>query len=87
MVEWLIVLVIVAILLFIGPKKIPALARGLGQALGEFRRGRADVEREVKAVPRGTGEVFRAARELGIPVDGKTEEELRREIATRVQGS
>jgi len=36
--DWAILLV-VALLLFGGSKKIPELARGLGRAMGEFRRG------------------------------------------------
>lgn len=47
--ELLIVLAIV-VLLF-GANKLPALARSSGQAMGEFKRGREDVERELRASP------------------------------------
>ena len=36
-------------LLFLGGKKIPAFARGLGRAMGEFKRGRLEIEREIQA--------------------------------------
>ncbi|AFK18743.1 twin-arginine translocase TatA/TatE family subunit [Haloferax mediterranei ATCC 33500] len=44
--ELLIVLLIV-ILLF-GANKLPQLARSSGQAMGEFRRGRQEIEEELK---------------------------------------
>lgn len=47
--DWAILLV-VALLLFGGSKKIPELARGLGRAMGEFRRGQAEVEKEIRAM-------------------------------------
>ncbi|MFC7204099.1 twin-arginine translocase TatA/TatE family subunit [Haloferax namakaokahaiae] len=44
--ELLIVLLIV-VLLF-GANKLPQLARSTGQAMGEFRRGREEIEDELK---------------------------------------
>ena len=46
--SWLIIAVVAAIL-FYGSSKIPQLAHSLGRSLGEFKRGRAEVERELKA--------------------------------------
>jgi sec-independent protein translocase protein TatA len=46
--DWLIIAVVVAIL-FYGSSKIPKLAHSLGRSLGEFKRGRLEVERELKA--------------------------------------
>lgn len=34
--------------LFFGSKKLPEVARALGKAMGEFQRGRAEIERELK---------------------------------------
>lgn len=45
--DWLIIAVVVAIL-FYGSSKIPQLAHSLGRALGEFKRGRQEVERELQ---------------------------------------
>ncbi len=38
---------LVLILLVFGAKKIPELARGLGSSLGEFKKARAEFEREI----------------------------------------
>jgi len=46
--EWIVVLIVVAVLLLFGPKKIPELARGIGRALGEFKRGRQEIETELR---------------------------------------
>jgi len=39
-------IVLIVILLF-GAKKLPELARGIGQSLGEFKKARDEFEREV----------------------------------------
>lgn len=46
--ELLIVLVIV-VLLF-GANKLPKLARSSGQAMGEFKRGREEIDRELRSM-------------------------------------
>ncbi len=37
--EWVILLIIIAVLLLFGPQKLPELAKSIGRALGEFQRG------------------------------------------------
>jgi sec-independent protein translocase protein TatA len=46
--DWLIIAVVAGIL-FYGSSKIPQLARSLGRSVGEFKRGRLEVERELKS--------------------------------------
>ena len=46
-IEWVVILIIIAVLLLFGPSKLPELSRGVGRALGEFRRGRMEIEREI----------------------------------------
>ncbi|MHB8352317.1 MAG: Sec-independent protein translocase subunit TatA/TatB [Thermoplasmata archaeon] len=46
--DWLIIAVVVAIL-FYGSSKIPKLAHSLGRATGEFKKGRLEVEKEIRA--------------------------------------
>ncbi len=46
--DWLIIAVVAGVL-FYGSSKIPQLARSLGRSVGEFKRGRIEVERELKA--------------------------------------
>ena len=49
-IEWAVIAGIIALLLFLGPKKIPELAKGLGRAFGEFRRGRDEIRKEVEGL-------------------------------------
>ena len=42
-------LIFVVVLLLFGAKKLPELARGLGQSLNEFKKAREDIEGEFKA--------------------------------------
>jgi len=46
------VILLIAILLF-GAQKIPKLARSTGQAMGEFRRGREEIEQELEELEEG----------------------------------
>ena len=88
--EWLIVIVIVVVLIF-GAGKIPALAKSLGRAQGEFQKAKVESEQEVARLkaqgaqpvqPAGSDhdKLMRAARELGISTDGKTDDQVREEV-------
>lgn len=44
--DWIIFIAVVLIL-FGGANKIPELARGLGRAVGEFRKAQIEMEREI----------------------------------------
>ncbi len=90
--EWIILGIVVLLLLF-GAQKLPELARAIGRALGEFERGKQEIERELEeakrtpvmspAKPQSKVErekLVKAAKELGIKVEGKSDEELRAEI-------
>ncbi|MFQ6106305.1 MAG: twin-arginine translocase TatA/TatE family subunit [Thermoplasmata archaeon] len=87
--EVVVLLVIVLVLLF-GARKIPELARALGKAMGEFRRGRMEIERELRqsyesggAIP-GESMVMRAARALNISTKGRTDDQLSIEVMDAV---
>lgn len=41
------IFILVIVLLLFGAKKLPELARGIGQSLGEFKRARDEFEREI----------------------------------------
>jgi sec-independent protein translocase protein TatA len=47
------VILLVAVLLF-GADKIPKLARSTGEAMGEFEKGREEVERELQEIQAST---------------------------------
>ena len=43
--EWILILLIVLVLF--GAKRLPELARGLGQSMNEFRKAKDEFEREI----------------------------------------
>jgi sec-independent protein translocase protein TatA len=88
--EWIIILIIIAVLLLFGPQKLPELARGIGRALGEFRRGKMEVERQISEeltdmdVRDNRARVEKAANALHIPTSGRSEMQLKLDIARAV---
>jgi len=52
----LIVILLIAVLLF-GANKIPKLARSTGEAMGEFKKGREEVEQELQDMKEETEEI------------------------------
>lgn len=56
------VLFLIAVLLF-GANKIPQLARSTGEAMGEFKKGREEVEKELEEIRSTTEEEVEAAEE------------------------
>ena len=91
--EIIIIIAFAAVILFYGGKKLPQLARGIGKALGEFRRGRMQIEREIRletdtaVTYEGTQQVveinprlIEASKELNIDVLGRRERDLKMEI-------
>lgn len=45
-----VLVVLFVILLLFGAKKLPELSRSLGKSLGEFKKGKEDLEREIRKV-------------------------------------
>lgn len=87
--EWaVIILVIVAILIW-GPKKIPDLARALGQARGEFERATKEYTTFPPKPAEATGDdaLVETARKLGISTEGKTKEQISQEIIEKAKPS
>ena len=96
-IEWIILLVAIIFIFIVGGAKLPELARSLGRAKGEFERGKMDIEREIReekakdaqkeeeAKKKDEKDVKKAAKELGIETEGKSEEELKKEIALAVK--
>ena len=86
-IEWVVILIIIAVLLLFGPSKLPELARGVGRALGEFRRGRMEIEREISTELSTLDardmrmRVEKAAGALGVSAGGRSEMQLKLDIA------
>jgi sec-independent protein translocase protein TatA len=53
--DWLIIAVVVGVL-FYGSSKIPQLAHSLGRAVGEFKKGRIESEKEIQAAAQKAAE-------------------------------
>ena len=70
----LIVILLVVVLLF-GANKLPELARSSGKAMGEFRRGREDIERELRESAAATPTADAAESDAGRDRDPVSEPE------------
>lgn len=87
-----IVLIFLAIIVLFGASKIPELARSLGKATGEFKKAKQETEDELKSIersikespPDGTSKIRKMAKDLGIPVEGKSDEQLLDEIQKKM---
>ena len=92
--EWIIIGLMAVFLLF-GSKKLPEFSRMIGKAMGEYEKARAVTQREmshgVYTGPKIDGPINserekleKVAQSLGIEVDNKTNDELRRLIFSRM---
>jgi sec-independent protein translocase protein TatA len=88
-IEWIVLLVAIFIIFAFGGKKIPELARSLGRAKGEFEKGKRELEKELReeeyqSKSKNETQVVKAAKNLGIETEGKTEDQIKKEIAQKV---
>ncbi|MCS7102347.1 MAG: twin-arginine translocase TatA/TatE family subunit [Candidatus Korarchaeum sp.] len=80
----ILIIILIALILF-GPKKIPELARAMGEAVREFRRASSQIIEEDESRKKKESGIRELALNLGIDVAGKTDEELLEEIKSRVK--
>jgi sec-independent protein translocase protein TatA len=50
---WFLLIIAVIVLFLFGAKKLPEIARGVGQMLGGFKRARDEFEREIRKTDKG----------------------------------
>jgi len=69
----LLVILLIAVLLF-GANKIPKLARSTGEAMGEFQKGREEVEQELQDMKEGgTADGAGAGTDAGADTDASAD--------------
>lgn len=86
--EWLVILIFLAILILWGPQKLPQLAKALGQAKREFEKASKGLEEELKPKSREEEvdeKIIDLAKSLGISTEGKTREQILKEIMEKTK--
>ncbi|MFD1587616.1 twin-arginine translocase TatA/TatE family subunit [Halorientalis brevis] len=77
----LLVILLIAILLF-GANKIPELARSSGQAIGEFQKGREEVEEELKEMQESDSTPGADDNSTTTSADAETEPQVESEVSS-----
>jgi sec-independent protein translocase protein TatA len=89
--EWLIIVGILLVVFLWGPKKLPELARSLGLAKKEFEKTKSEFSSHTtvsSSSPNPADESLKtAARNLGIPTEGRTAEAIAKDIADKTAKS
>ena len=86
--EWIIILLIFAALILWGPKKLPELARAIGEARREFETASKEVTGPpptTETKPSSDDLLIETAKKLGISTEGKTKEQISQEIVKKVK--
>ena len=91
--EWIII-IFVALVLILGTGKLPSTAKKLGKAVNEYNKAKNEIQDHIKDVsetPKISGPVESErkklemiAKSIGIKTEGKTDNELRKIISTKI---
>ena len=92
--EWIII-IFVALVLILGTGKLPGAAKKLGKAVNEYNKAKNEIQDHMKEVteesPKISGPVETErekletiGRSIGVKIEGKTDDELRETISTKI---
>ena len=92
--EWMII-IFVALVLILGTGKLPGAAKKLGKVVNEYNKAKNEIQDQMKEVteevPKISGPVETEreklemiAKSAGVKIEGKTDEELRKGIASKM---
>ena len=92
--EWMII-IFVAVVLVLGTGKLPGAAKKMGKVVNEYNNAKNEIQQQMKEVteeiPKISGPVETEREKLemiakasGIKVEGKTDEELQKEISLKM---
>jgi len=88
-----IILILAILLLIIGPSKLPEIAKELGKAVREFRKASEGISETVTTpgiIEQKDDErkaIVNIATKLGVLTEGKTTEQITKEITTKIEKS
>lgn len=88
--EWLIVVAILLVIFLWGPQKLPELARSIGLAKREFEKTSKEISNlstPTSSPTSGEDPLITAAKSVGVDTEGKTKEEIAKEIADKTTKS
>jgi len=96
--EWVVILGIIAILIIWGPKKLPEIARAIGEAKREFDKSSKEFQEVPKRLispessatvnePSSDDILIMTARKLGISTEGKTKAQISEEIIEKTKAT
>jgi len=87
--ELIVVVVIIAAILLWGPKKLPELARSIGEAKKEWektsREGQTFTTQILTPPVSAEDTLIKTAKELGITTEGKTKDQISAEIVQKAK--
>ncbi|WP_455364313.1 Sec-independent protein translocase subunit TatA/TatB [[Eubacterium] cellulosolvens] len=85
---WEIALILIVVVLLFGGKKLPELARSVGEAIRQYRSATESTEKTPKEETLSQSEeetLLQTAKKLGIKTKGKTPKEISEEILKKAK--
>ena len=87
--EWLIIAVIVTVLILWDPGKIPKIAKAIAEAKREYEKAVASLSEQLSSEEgeeylTGDEKILEIAGELGVQTEGRTREEIVKEILEKL---